>query len=262
VQTTTASAAVGDGKLHAGQGNRLLAFEDLRSARQPIATIAGPINIVTRAGPPRLSLVAVNGNTLEQSGAPVNVLAHRSVYADREVIVGFSDCTDATSACERKEPFWLLLRKSKPPVFKRSPGLRANQNAGAVTSAPSGVHVDLGIWDGVRQTATLTSLDGIYITRVKEPPAPLSRADCREVAAALESCAASRECDGYESVTRSIPAARMANVERLFHESTGLNAPMFRSVCVRSCELGLTPTSALVRREVCGGAAPEQWSQR
>ena len=262
VQTTTATAAVGDGKLHAGQGNRLLAFEDLRSARPPIATIAGPINIVTRAGPPRLSLVAVNGKTLEQSGAPVNVLAHRSVYADREVIVGFSDCTDATSACERKEPFWLLLRKSKPPVFKRSPGLRANQNAGAVTAAPSGVHVDLGLWDGVRQTATLTSLDDIYITRVKESPAPLSRADCRAVAAALESCAASRECDGYESVTRSIPAARMANVERLFHESTGLNAPMFRTVCVRSCELGLTPTDRLVRREVCGGAAPAQWSQR
>ena len=134
VQTTTATAAVSDGKLHAGQGSRLLAFEDLRSARPPIATIAGPIKIVTRTGPPRLSLVAVNGKTLEQSGAPVNVLAHRSVYADREVIVGFSDCTDATSACDRKEPFWLLLRKSKPPVFKRSPGLRANQTAGAIRS--------------------------------------------------------------------------------------------------------------------------------
>jgi hypothetical protein len=261
-QTAASTAVVGDGKVRAGQGSRLLAFEDLRSARRPIATIAGPLNIVTRAGPPRLSLVAVNGKTLEQSGAEVNVLAHRSVYADREVIVGFSDCTAATSACERKEPFWLLLRKSKPPVFKRSPDLRANQNAGAVTAAPSGVHVDLGLWDGVRQTATLTSLDDIYITRVKESPAPLSGADCQAVAAALESCAASRACDGYDSVVRSVPAARMANVERLFHESTGLNAPMFRSVCVRSCELGMTPTSALVRREVCGGAAPAQWSQR
>ena len=263
VRAQTASATtVGEGKVRAGQGSRLLAFEDLRSARPPIATIAGPLNIVTRAGPPRLSLVAVNGKTLEQSGAGVNVLAHRSVYADREVIVGFSDCTDATSVCERKEPFWLLLRKSKPPVFKRSPGLRANQNAGAVTAAPSGVHVDLGLWDGVRQTATLTSLDDIYITRVKEVAAPLSGADCRAVGAALESCAASRECDGYDSVIRSVPAALMANVERLFHESMGLNAPMFRSICVRSCELGLTPTSALVRRQVCGGAAPAQWSQR
>jgi len=260
-QTATATT-VGEGKVRAGQGSRLLAFEDLRSARPPIATIAGPLNIVTRAGPPRLSLVAVNGKTLEQSGAGVNVLAHRSVYADREVIVGFSDCTDATSVCERKEPFWLLLRKSKPPVFKRSPGLRANQNAGAVTAAPSGVHVDLGLWDGVRQTATLTSLDDIYITRVKESAAPLSGADCQAVAAVLESCAASRQCDGYDSVIRSVPAALMANVERLFHESTGLNAPMFRSVCVRSCELGLTPTSALIRRQVCGGAAPAQWSQR
>jgi hypothetical protein len=247
--------------LRATQSTRLLAFEDLRSARRPIATIAGPIDIVTRAGPPRLSLVAVNGTAFKKSGAQINVLAHRSVYADREVIVGFSDCASATSACERKEPFWLLLRKSKPPVFKRSPGLRANKNAGSVTAAPSGVHVDLGLWDGVRQTATLTSFDDIYVTRVKEPPAPLSGAECRAVAAALESCAGSRECGSYESIVRSVQPARMATVQRLFHESTGLNAPMFRTVCVRSCELGLTPTDGLVRREVCGGASPGQWAQ-
>ena len=259
--TGSAAAAISDPRLRATQGTRLLAFEDLRSARRPIATIAGPIDIVTRAGPPRLSLVAVDGTALDQTGAEINVLAHRSVYADREVIVGFSDCASATSACDRKEPFWLLLRKSKPPVFKRSPGLRANQNAGSVTAAPSGVHVDLGLWDGVRQTATLTSFDDIYVTRVREPPAPLSGADCRAVAAALESCAASRACGSYESIVRSVPPVRMATVQRLFHESTGLNAPMFRTFCVRSCELGLTPTDGLVRREVCGGAAPGQWAQ-
>jgi hypothetical protein len=241
--------------------NRLLAFEDLRSARRPIATIAGPIDVVTRTGPPRSTLVAVNGRTLDESSAPFNVLMHRSVYADREVIVGFSDCASGTAACERKEPFWLLLRKSQAPQFKRSAGLRANKSAGAVTALPSGVHVDLGVWDGVRQTATLTSLDDIYVTRVNEAPAPLSGADCRTVAAALESCAASRDCGSYETITQSLPPARMAQIRRLFHESTGLNAPMFRSVCVRSCELGLTPTSALVRREVCGGAAPGQWAQ-
>jgi hypothetical protein len=257
--TGPAAAAISDPRLR--QGTRLLAFEDLRSARRPIATIAGPIDIVARGGSPRLSLVAVNGTALEESGAEINVLAHRSVYADREVIVGFSNCASATPACERKEPFWLLLRKSKPPVFKRSRGLRANRNAGSVTAMPSGLHVDLGLWDGVRQTATLTSFDEIYVTRVKEPPAPLSDADCRAVAAALDSCAASRACGSYESIIRSVPSARMATIQRLFHESTGLNASMFRTVCVRSCELGLTPTDRLVRREVCGGAMANQWAQ-
>src|SRR4029450_3656914 len=110
-------------------------------------------------------------------------------------------------------------------------------------------------------TATLTSLDGIYVTRVAERPAPLSGADCQAVAAALESCAASRVGASYKGIIGSVPPARLSAVQRLFHETTGLNATMFRSVCVRSCELGLTPTMGLVRREVCGGAAPGQWAQ-
>jgi hypothetical protein len=255
--TRVAAAAAASGRPR----SRLLAFEDLRSAPLPIATIAGPINVATRAGPPRVSLVTVNGNTLAESRAEINVLAYRSVYSDREVIVGFSDCTSSARACARKEPFWLLLRKAGPAVLKRSPGLRANQSAGAVTAVPSGVHVDLGLWDGVRQTATLTSLDGIYVTRVAERPAPLSGADCQAVAAALESCTASRVCASYQVIIGSVPPARLSAVQRLFHETTGLNATMFRSVCLRSCELGLTPTSALVQREVCGGAASGQWSE-
>jgi hypothetical protein len=258
---TVASAATPAPNLRSTQGPRLLAFEYLTSARRPVTTIAGPIDIVTRAGPPRRSLIAVNGTALDQSGAELNMLVHRSVFADREVIVGFSDCLGATPGCERKEPFWLLLRRSQPPVFKRSPGLLANRNAGAVTAVPTGVHVDLGLWDGVRQTATLTSLDDIYVTRVREPARPLSGVDCRSVAAALESCAASRDCSSYESIVRAVPPARVASVQRLFHESTGLNEPMFRTVCVRSCELGLTPTSSLVRREVCSGAVRGQWAR-
>lgn len=239
---------------------RLLAFEDLRSARRPIATIAGPIDIAVNAGPPRSSVVTVNGKPLEASRAEVTVLSHRSVYSDREVIVGFSDCAGTRAACARKEPFWLLLRRSAPPVLKRSPGLRANPDAGSVNAAASGVHVDLGLWDGVRQVATLTSLDDIYVTRIKEAPAALSRVDCRAVGAALESCAASRDCSSFEAIAKSIPAGRMAPITRLLHESTGLNAPMFRTVCTRSCELGLTPTTVLVRREVCSGAVPDQWT--
>jgi hypothetical protein len=254
-----ASLQMKPGTARAPARPRLLAHEDLRAAARPIATIAGPINVVTRTGTPPSSVVTVSGTPLADSRAEINVLAHRSVFSDREVIVGFSDCTSASPACDRKEPFWLLLRKGSPPVFKRSPGLRANHGAGQVTSAASGVHVDLGLWDGVRQSATLTSLDGIYITRVLEAPTPLGREACRIVSATLESCAASRDCSSFDAITRSAPPANMATVRRLFHESTGLNAAMFRSVCVRSCELGMTPTSELVRREVCGGAEPGQW---
>ena len=257
----SATPVVGKRGLTVAQGPRLLAFEDLRLARRPIATIAGPLDIVTRPGPPAVSMVTVSGKGLDPSRGESIVLAHRSVFSDREVIVGFSDCASATSACERKEPFWLLLRKSAPPVLKRSPGVRANQTAGTVTAAASGVHVDLGLWDGVRQTATLTSLDDVYLTRVVEPSRPLAGAECRAVAAALESCAASRECGSYEEIVRTIPPARMQTLQRLFHETTGLNAATFRTVCVRSCELGLTPTSGMVRREVCAGSAPQQWSE-
>jgi len=258
---TRAPTTIRRAQEHAIHGSRLLAFEDLRSARRPIATIAGPIDVVTKVGTSNVSVVTVDGKGIDQSVAESNELAYRSVYADREVIVGFSRCMGATPKCERKEPFWLLLRKSSSPEFKRSQGLHANRTAGSVTAAPSGVHVELGLWDGVRGTATLTSLDDIYVTRLPESPGPLSGTDCRAVAAALESCAASRACGSYEAVVRSVPPARMTAVKRVFHETTGLNAAMFRAVCVRSCELGLTPTAGLVRREVCGGAAPGQWAQ-
>jgi len=30
-------------------------------------------------------------------------------------------------------------------------------------------------------------------------------------------------------------------------------------LCVRSCELGLTPSDEFIQRRVCSGAAPDQW---
>jgi hypothetical protein len=46
---------------------------------------------------------------------------------------------------------------------------------------------------------------------------------------------------------------------RLYHETTGLDDAAFRALCVRSCELGLTPSRGFVRSNVCNGARLGQW---
>jgi hypothetical protein len=46
---------------------------------------------------------------------------------------------------------------------------------------------------------------------------------------------------------------------RLYHETTGFDGIAFRGLCVRSCELGLTPSRGFIRSNVCNGARPEQW---
>jgi hypothetical protein len=45
----------------------------------------------------------------------------------------------------------------------------------------------------------------------------------------------------------------------MYHESTGLDAAVFRGLCIRSCELGLTPSLKLIRSNACSGAEPGQW---
>ncbi|MBK6348745.1 MAG: hypothetical protein IPF50_02560 [Proteobacteria bacterium] len=51
----------------------------------------------------------------------------------------------------------------------------------------------------------------------------------------------------------------MAATPDLYHETTGLDAASFRALCVRSCELGLTPSDNFIRQRVCSGAPPDQW---
>ena len=51
----------------------------------------------------------------------------------------------------------------------------------------------------------------------------------------------------------------MRELNRLFHETTGLDAIAFSEFCKTSCELALTPSYSLIRREVCSGAPERQW---
>ena len=62
------------------------------------------------------------------------------------------------------------------------------------------------------------------------------------------------------SSARRLTDVQRERLESLYHESTGLDAAAYRSLCVRSCELGLTPSADFIRREACSGAAPGQWA--
>jgi hypothetical protein len=237
----------------------LLRTRSLSPRDLPIATSGGRLIIATTAD---YSVLELGDRKIDESRSRSIWLAQQAYYGDREIITGWADCGEPHPGCPGWAPFWLTVRGEHAPISYRRLSLPVGANgSGTVTTLPSGIHVDLGTWDGVRRTGMLTPLGDAYVADVTEPSRRLDRGECRDVLRALEACAAIRGCQSLEGISRALPAAHVASVRRLFHETTGLDSSGFRSVCLRSCELGLTPTREFVQRRVCGGAQPGQWQK-
>ena len=241
--------------------SRLESQEVLSKTRLPVATIAGTLAIGHTDDSAARPVVLLDGVAVPGLRNDAISLTHRAVYSDREIVVGFTRCNGSIAPCGLQQPFWLELRPGQPPTVRRATGLWVGPGtgAGSVVASVNGVQVDLGVWNGERRSATLTAAGDVAVARRREPRRSLNRADCATVIKAAESCATSRDCSSFKSSARSIPASRWERLTRLYHESTGLDAAAFRALCVRSCELGLTPSDALIQRRVCSGAAPDQW---
>jgi hypothetical protein len=241
--------------------SRLESQEVLRKAQLPLATIAGTLAIGPADESATTPVVLLDGAAIPGLRDDAISLTHRAVYSDREIVVGFTRCNGTIAPCGLQQPFWLELRPGQPPTVRRATGLwvGTGTGAGAVVASANGVQVDLGVWNGERRSATLTTTGDVTVSGKRAPRKPLSRADCATVIKAAESCATSRDCRSFKSSARPIPSSRWEHLTRLYHESTGLDAPAFRALCVRSCELGLTPSDAFIQRRVCSGAAPGQW---
>jgi hypothetical protein len=254
VTTTVQPAAPAD-------ASRLESQEVLSKARLPIATTAGNLTIGHTGESTARPAVLLDGVAVPGLRNDAVSLTHRTVYSDREIVVGFTRCNGSIAPCGVQQPFWLELRPGQPPTVRRATGLWVGPGTGAgrVVASANGVQVDLGVWNGERRSATLTAASDVTVAGRREPRRPLNRADCATVIKAAESCATSRDCSSFKSSARSIPASRWERLTRLYHESTGLDAAAFRALCVRSCELGLTPSNAFIQRRVCSGAAPDQW---
>jgi hypothetical protein len=238
---------------------RLVSQQDLRKAPVPLETSLGALTIVPAADGGKGYIVVLKGVAIPGLRDDAVTLVHRAVFADRDVVVGFTRCDGADVPCGLRQPFWLELRTGAKPLLRRTPGVWASTGAGAVTAADTGVQVKLGVWNGDRRNATLTAAGDIVVSRTPAPGRPLSRADCAAVIQAAESCASSRDCSSFAGSARPIPAPRWAHLMRLYHETTGFDGIAFRGLCVRSCELGLTPSRGFIRSNVCNGARPEQW---
>jgi hypothetical protein len=187
-------------------------------------------------------------------------LAHRAVYSDREVVVGFTQCNGEEAPCGLRQPFWLELSAGSPPSVRRVAGLWAGSRNGAVSATNHGVRIALGVWNGESRVATLTTAGDIEVARTREARGKLGRTDCDAVAASLEACARSRDCRSFAGGARLIPQTQRSRLTRIYHETTGFDAAAFKGLCVRSCQLGLTPSRAFIRANVCSGARAGQWS--
>ena len=207
----------------------------------------------------RKRVLRVNDAVIPDLRDDAIVLSHRAVFSDREVITGFTQCAGSVPPCGRQQPFWLVLREGSPPALRRAPELWVGANGGRISATNDGVAIDLGRWDGELRSAQLSQAGNIVVKRTGDTIRPLSRADCAIVAQALEGCAASRDCRSFATSAQRIPARQWNQLTRMYHESTGLDVAVFRALCVRSCELGLTPSYGLIRANACSGAKPRQW---
>ena len=201
----------------------------LRPRDIPIQTNLGVVSIVRRAG---MEFPQVDHRTVDDVGAPALGFAHLADFGQRIVLTGFASCAANSAQCRSRAPFWLILRAGAEPRLVRSSGSATADASREVVALSSGIHVDLGIWDGIRRSALLTSGGEPWLVRLPEPRTRLDRTQCQLALRALESCAAVRGCGSFATIAQRIPSQRANAVRQLFHETTGLNADGFRSVCV------------------------------
>jgi hypothetical protein len=231
----------------------------LDSGSSRLSAAAGHLEVIEDPARPDLKLLQLGGRTVPGLAGRQIELAHRAEFSDREVVVGFTDCDASGGDCGWRRPFWLVLRPDSEPILRLT-GARVSSGGGAVTALDTGVHVELGIWDGDRRTALLTYLNDVYLTRVPAPGRPLDRQGCRTVIGAMERCAASRDCGTLSGSASRLTEAQRTELRRLYHETTGLDIQAFGALCQRSCELGLTPSRGFVRANACNGSPRGQWA--
>lgn len=234
--------------------------QNLEGTPGAIVTVAGKLLVGTDQGNGRMTSVLLDGAAIPGLRDNVITLAHRAVFSDREVVVGFTQCAGAEPPCGHKVPFWLELRAGVPAELRRKTDLWTGSGSVSVTATDGGVRIALGLWDGERRHAILTPAGNIVVTRERAAIGKLTRADCQTVLQSVEACRASRDCSSLESSAQRISPAERTQLTRMYHESTGFDATAFRGLCVRSCELGWTPSAGFIRRHVCNGARADQWS--
>jgi len=232
---------------------------DLRKLESTLEDTGGTLLIAAGGEGECRQAVRLNDEPVPDTCDESLVFVHHAVFSDREVVVGLRKCGQESAACRWRRPFWLELRKGVPATLREQAGVWAGSADIAVQATDDAVLVDLGTWNGERRATALTAAGNLVVTRAQLPPKPLGRADCAMVARSLEDCVASRQCGSFADAARRIPAAQWASLQRLYHETTGLDVEAYRKLCVRSCELGLLPSRGLVRQYACDGAPTGQW---
>jgi hypothetical protein len=242
-----------------GAAGALLTAESVSGTTEPLSTVAGLLTIVPAGDGTAAREVVLDGAPVAGLREETIELVHRAVFSDREVVVGFSGCAADGPTCKPRSPFWLELRPDRPPAVRLATDLPVGAGGGAVSTTEDGVAVDLGLWDGQSRRAVLTPAGNLLVDRSGQAARPLARDQCATVIRALEACARSRDCSSFQGSAQTIPRPTWNRLLVLYHETTGLDGPAFRTLCTRSCELGLTPSTAFVRANACNGAQPGQW---
>jgi hypothetical protein len=227
------------------------------------AELAGTrVTVETSDDEPAAEFITADGVPVPGLSARHIRLLYQASYGEKqEAIAGILRCPAMNAGrCAPDRPFWLEAGPDEAPRIRLIPGLGSGADRIELLSTDLGPRIDLGLWNGERRSVDLTGAGNLLVARQLVPPRPLDRADCRVVLRSLEACAASRDCSSVAASAGQLSDPQRERLESMYHRSTGLDAAAFRAICVRSCELGLTPSAAFVRRAACNGSAEGQWS--
>ena len=101
--------------------SKLVSSQPLKTTDLTFATIAGKLEIWPAVDDVRKRVLRVNDSVIADLRDDAIVLSHRAVFADREVITGFTQCAGSVPPCGRQQPFWLCAAQGQSARFAAGP---------------------------------------------------------------------------------------------------------------------------------------------
>lgn len=232
---------------------------------EAVRTIAGRLAIEPSASSDRLTL---QGRGLALPGPRLSLVSITR-YDTQDIVLVSMNC-DST-ACSYNELAFVRLFPDRPPLVEMRPELRvpvsrAGSIRNSVWRAGDTTMVALGPDRGSRVSARIGPSSPLELTRAPAKIARLSTRECETVRSMIRECAQFRtRCSNasfkeFPANCPSAPLSLKSKTAYLTNHTTGFDLPEFAHVCTRASQLNITPSDRFIRRELCSGADPRQWS--
>jgi hypothetical protein len=232
---------------------------------EAVRTIAGRLAVEMSATGDRLVL---QGRGLALPG-PRFALVSITRHETQDIVLISMSC--GGTACAYNELAFVRLFPNRAPLVEmrpefRVPVRRAGTLKNSVWRNGASTMVALGPDRGASLSARIGPESALELSRVPAKIARLSTRDCDTVRSMVRECARFQtRCSTapFREFPENCPSATpllKRTTTYLADHTTGFDLPDFAHVCARASQLNITPSDRFIRREICSGANPQQWS--